>query len=437
MHGMVGEMTRRVHSIEIDSEKCIGCVACSVVCPTEAIRVRSGLARVSHDLCIDCGGCIAACRYDAVRARMSSTSDLARFKHTVAIPSMTLYGQFGSNVDPSQVLDGLIQIGFDSTYDISWMYEMLGRATDAYLSECGGPWPKITASCPAIVRLVQIRYPDLIPHLVPLESARELAAKLHRRRLAKELGLAPDEIGFFFISPCTAIMNSIVSPVGMDRSYVDGALSISEVYGPLLKAIMSRDGKDLDAPVSARGMQWSVAGGQIGEMRNENTIAISGATDILRVFDRIESGKFQSVDLIEAHICPGGCVSGQLRIENRHAAERSIQRIVRRRDRHDRVKEERVRSLLHEHFFDLEEQIAARPVQALGGDLRTAIAMKRKRQEVLEGFPGKDCAACGAPTCEALARDVVKGEADPEDCVFVRIDRLEGGASTAGEGEDE
>lgn len=432
-----GGTSRPVHSIEIDPEKCIGCVACSVACPTEAIRVRGDLARVDSELCIDCGGCITACRYGAARARMSSTSDLKRFKHTVAVPSMTLYGQFGSNVDPSQVLNGLLQIGFDSFYDISWMYEMIGRATDAYLAECEGPWPKISASCPAIVRLLQIRYPDMIPNLVPVESARELSAKLHRRRLADKLDLAPEEIGIFFITPCSAIMNSIVNPVGMDRSYVDGAFSIAEVYGPLLKAIMSGAGVDLDLPVSARGMRWSFAGGQIGEMRNENTLAISGAADILRVFDRIESGKFQHLDLIEAHICPGGCVSGQLVIENRHAAMRSIQKIVRRRDHHERVKEERVRSLLREHFFDLEEEIRGRPVQPLGVDLRKAIEMKRKMKGIREELPGKDCAACGAPTCEALAKDIVRGEAEPDDCVFLKIRRLEGGAPAAGEGGDE
>ena len=54
-------MTERSHSIGIDSDKCIGCVACSQVCPTLAIRVRENLARVNAELCIDCGECERVC----------------------------------------------------------------------------------------------------------------------------------------------------------------------------------------------------------------------------------------------------------------------------------------------------------------------------------------------------------------------------------------
>ena len=33
-------------------------------------------------------------------------------------------------------------------------------------------------------------------------------------------------------------------------------------------------------------------------------------------------------------------------------------------------------------------------------------------------FPGLDCGSCGAPTCKALAEDIVRGEAREEDCVY-------------------
>ena len=102
------------------------------------------------------------------------------------------------------MLRALPQVGFDATYDMSWMCEMVAGATDAYLSECGGPWPKISVTCPAIVRLVQIRYPELLAHLVPIETARELAAKLLRRKArGRAPSSHPTEIGIFFITPCT------------------------------------------------------------------------------------------------------------------------------------------------------------------------------------------------------------------------------------------
>jgi iron only hydrogenase large subunit-like protein len=430
-------MNEHGHSVEIDPGKCIGCVACSQACPTKAIRVLDDVAVVKPELCTYCGNCVRVCRYDAATARTSDPSDLKMFKHTVAMPALTLYGQFGRDVLPSQVLHALTEVGFDSTYDVSWMCEMVTAATDAYLSECGGPWPKISVTCPAIVRLIQIRYPELIPHMVPIETARELAAKILRRKLSSELHLDPSEIGIFFITPCSAIMNSIVRPVGLDQSYFDGAFSIAEIYGPLTDAIKNARTTDVEAPVSPSGLLWAMAGGEIAGMRNTNTMAVRGAQDVEFVFDRIESGKFAAVDFIEAYICPDGCVSGQLVIEGRYAAQRNIQQIARRLGDQGQVKEEKVRSLLREHFFDLEEEVKARSARALGRDLTQRIAMKKEKDGVLERLPKKDCAACGAPDCETLAEDIVLGERRVEDCVFVRIESLTGDEASGKEGNGE
>ncbi len=417
-------MNEPEHAILIDPERCVGCVDCCKVCPTLAIRVRHDLAVVDPELCIDCGACLRACRYDAVRAQTSSQSDLKKFKYRVALPSLTLHGQFGRDVDPPQVLAALTKIGFDSTYDISWMCEMLAGATDAYLSEARGPWPKISVTCPAIVRLIQMRYPDLIPHLLPIETPRELAAKVIRRKLSVEKGLAAEDIGLFFITPCTAIMNSIVRPIGLEESYLDGAFGINEVYGRLLMIIKGQGPVKDRAPVSYRGLLWAMAGGEIAGMRSRNTMTVKGVRDVQYVFDHIEAGKFQKVDFIEAWICPDGCVSGQLTIEGRYAAQRSIQEIVKRLGDQEQVKEEKVRSLLRGHFFDLECRIDARPLRSLGRNLEESIARRREIDETRKKLPMKDCGACGAPSCAVHAEDVVRGESDLAGCVFVAIDQL-------------
>ncbi len=422
-------MTERDHTIAIDASHCIGCVACTIACPARAIRVRSGLARVNPDLCIDCGACVRACRYGAVSASTSSQADLKRFKHTVAIPSLTLYGQFGREFHPDQVLRALRSIGFDSTFDLSWMCEMVASATDAWLSECDAPWPKISVTCPAIVRLVQLRYPDLLDHLVTIETARELSGKWLRRKLAQELTLAPEEIGIFFITPCTAIMNSILAPVGLEQSYLDGALAINDIYAPVLKAIKQGGDEPEEFPdnggVSPSGILWAMAGGEIAGMRNANTMTVRGVEDVQFVFDRIEAGQYQSVDFIEAYICPDGCVSGGLTVEGRWSAQRNIQRIAKRLGDQELVKEEKVRALLREHFFDTETEIRARAVKPIARDLRAAIAWKRERSALLDRLPRKDCSACGAPNCEALADDVLRGDASLDDCVFQKIARLD------------
>ena len=40
---------------------CLGCGDCAAVCPTDAICVKDGVARVNPDDCISCGRCVNTC----------------------------------------------------------------------------------------------------------------------------------------------------------------------------------------------------------------------------------------------------------------------------------------------------------------------------------------------------------------------------------------
>lgn len=423
-------METPLHSIVRDDTRCVGCVACCKACPTRAIRVRDGHQTVNAALCIDCGECIRACPHDALSARTSTPSDLARFRYTVAIPSTALYSQFGRGVNPEQVAGALLQTGFDAFDDVSWMCQMVGGAVDTYLSECQGLWPKISATCPAVVRLILQRYPDLIPHVVPIESPRELTAKLARRKAAETTGLEPDEIGIFYITPCTAIMQSIGRPLGLRESHFDGAFSIADLYGPLLRAIRAGCPPVSEESFNRVGLQWGLTGGESAGMRNLNSLAVSGVAEVVRVFDSIEAGKFQALDFIEAHICPDGCIGGQLVVESRHSALHALQGILARaRERHDHAsvrltQEEKIRAMFRERFFDMEEEIRAKPLTRGPSDLQHAILLRQERARVLSLLPRRDCAACGAPDCDTFAGDVVTDQAELHECVFLKLQQL-------------
>ena len=78
------------HSVTLDQDKCHGCTNCIKRCPTEAIRVRGGKAKIIKDRCIDCGECIRICPYHAKQAKTDSFDMLKKFKHTVAMPAPAL-----------------------------------------------------------------------------------------------------------------------------------------------------------------------------------------------------------------------------------------------------------------------------------------------------------------------------------------------------------
>ena len=45
--------------------------------------------------------------------------------------------------------------------------------------------------------------------------------------------------------------------------------------------------------------------------------------------------------------------------------------------------------------------------------------MMSKVEDLTARFPGLDCGSCGAPSCQTLAEDIVRGDATPNDCIYV------------------
>jgi ArsR family metal-binding transcriptional regulator len=118
-------------------------------------------------------------------------------------------------------------------------------------------------------------------------------------------------------------------------------------------------------------------------------------------------------------------VSGQLLIEGRYAARRTLQRIQTRLKGESAVAEEKVRSMFREHFFDMEGEIKAPVIEPMTETLQQAIRRRQEKHRLLDELPKKDCAACGAPDCATFAEDILAGEAKLEDCVFVKLRTLE------------
>ena len=106
------------HSVRLDKEKCKGCTNCLKRCPTEAIRVRGGRAHIINERCIDCGECIRVCDYHAKYAQTDPLASINRFKYKIALPAPSLYGQFKHLISASQVLEGLLKMGFDDVFEV-------------------------------------------------------------------------------------------------------------------------------------------------------------------------------------------------------------------------------------------------------------------------------------------------------------------------------
>jgi heterodisulfide reductase subunit A-like polyferredoxin len=51
---------------QVDKGKCTGCESCVEECPSEAISMDEGKAKVNPEACIDCGVCVDACPAQAI-----------------------------------------------------------------------------------------------------------------------------------------------------------------------------------------------------------------------------------------------------------------------------------------------------------------------------------------------------------------------------------
>jgi len=418
------------HSVTLDEDNCKGCTNCIKRCPTEAIRVRKSKARIIKERCIDCGECIRVCPYHAKKAITDPIEAIESFKYKIAIPAPTLYGQFNNSYTRNRILNGLKSLGFDDIYEVAKAAETVTNATKKLIGK--GNFKKPLISCPAVVRLIQVRFPNLIDNLVKIESPMEVAAIMARTKTMKLQNLAMEDIGVFFITPCAAKVTSIKAPYEKDKSAVDGAISMKDIY---LKLLNSMDKNKISVNLEQsgyEGIRWASSGGEALGLGIDNYIAVDGIHSVIKIFEEIEKDRLEDIDFVEALACTGGCLGGPLTVENAYLAKSRLKKHMEEANRvsgklqssmqneSDKVKI----PLNDDEGLEWTGNIEHRPIMKLDEDIVVAIKKLEALEKINNNLPGLDCGACGAPSCRALAEDIVRGNANETDCIFKLRDRV-------------
>ena len=242
------------HSVLLDKDKCHGCTNCIKTCPTQAIRVRGGKAKIIKSKCIDCGECIRVCPYHAKKAVTDSFDKLNNYKYKVVLPAPTLYGQFSEAENIDCILHALLKVGFDEVYEVAYAAQIITCETKKLMESKLLEKPAINSACPAVVKLIATRFPNLINNVIPVISPMQLAGKLAKEEAVKKTGLKPEEIGVFFITPCAAKATCAQYPIGLEDSYIDGVISVKDVYLKVLPYLKDYDGKSPIAKAAFSGI---------------------------------------------------------------------------------------------------------------------------------------------------------------------------------------
>lgn len=402
------------HSVYLDPEKCKGCINCIKHCPTGAIRVRGRKAHIIKEFCIDCGECVRVCPHHAKKTRYDGLETLQNYAYTVALPAPSFYAQFNNITDTNIILSALLKLGFNDVLEVAAAAEIVSELSRQYIANHPNGKPFISTACPSVTRLIRVRFPALLERLLPILPPVELAARVAARRAMQKTGLKREEIGIFFISPCPAKVTYVQDPLCIEKSEIDRVLAVKKVYTALLP-LMNADDAEKDLKIAGKiGISWGYSGGEVAGLLTGSYIAVDGIDNAIGVLEDLEDNKIHGLDFIEIDACTGGCVGGVLQVENPYVAKTKL-KLLRK---YMPVAGAHLNGANAANAY-WTKKIKFEPVFRLGSTLQESMEILQKVEAIAARLPGLDCGSCGAPTCKALAEDVVRGDANERDCIHL------------------
>lgn len=413
------------HALKIDTELCIGCTHCMKVCPTQALRIRDGKAKLLPNKCIDCGECFRACPVSAIRIEEDDFNEIYNYRHRIALFPSVLVSQFPEGLPPEQVYSTLLEIGFTDVYEVEHAVDMLLEEMLKYQEDKKREKPIISTFCPAVVRLIQVKFPSLTQNMMLLKPPFDIAA-LHFRQQLEEKGYHKDDIGIFYITPCAAKIAAVKSPVGERDVLINGVINMDSLYNKLLLKIKNNKNNTCRVPaqnnLSERGILWSLTQGESDAMKGRS-LAIDGIQNVMEFLEKYENGEIKDIDFLELRACDESCAGGVLNVNNRFLTVEMM------KSRARQIKESGQQNAMHDAVYEnqeyirkemqLVEPIRPRSMVKLDEDIMKALEKMQEKTSLMKVLPLFDCGACGSPTCEALAEDIVRGKATLDDCIFI------------------
>ena len=366
--------------LSVDHGRCRSCLRCIFACPTAALRVHGSMPVLLPELCVGCTACTAECADEVFGIGSADTRALPPVPSdaVLVLPRGFLAG-FPLDGSPARVLAALKETGFADIRLVEEWEQALRREARARADSGSGPLPLIPPFCPAVVALVESRFPSLIPHLGPWLSPLEAAGE--------EFPLRP----IFLVAACGAQYSAAGRTSLTDRLTV---LTPSRLAAALLPGLIRTHAAAPTASAGARGEPAP----------DPRELAVTGVRHVMRVLSEAEAGALDGATLLDLSLCDGGCAGSPLLCADPFLAMHRWQLAP--------------ISALHSDAAAVSRQrpYAQRYGVRLDKDMGEAIRRLARIDELVRTLPGRDCGACGAPTCATFAEDVVMGRADADRC---------------------
>ena len=153
-------------------------------------------------------------------------------------------------------------------------------------------------------------------------------------------------------------------------------------------------------------------------MKIDNYLSVDGIENVIDILEEIDRDNIKKIAYVEATCCFGGCIGGPLTVMNRFAAVAKLREHV-----HDYYLEKQLFPQLIVREEDIIPQVWELPLpenhaMRLSENIGEAMTKYEQIDEILATLPQLDCGACGAPSCAAMAEDIVQGRASINNCII-------------------
>lgn len=325
-----------------DSDRCVQCGQCSLVCPTGAIAVKDETERFL-DYLADPEVVTVVQIAPAVRMAFAEAAGAAA----------------GRNLE-GEIVAGLKKLGADFVCDTRWSADVtiLEEGTELLhrLERSEGRVDTMfTSCCPGWINHVEKSHPDLFPHVSSTRSPQAIFGALAKTYLPHVKKLDPAAIRVVSIMPCTAKKDEAARPQlaregvadvdlvltvrelerlfrtqGIDPLAIDpapfdspfmteasGAAQLFATTGGVMEAalrtVCALAGSPRALPLQfepVRGLEGvkeaRVETERFGELR---VAVVHGLKNLAPVLDSVREGR-SPWHFVEVMACPGGCIGG-------------------------------------------------------------------------------------------------------------------------------
>ena len=404
--------------INLDNELCTKCYTCVRSCPVKAIHLHTGgsFPEINSDRCIGCGDCVLICSPKALFYRSSideARALLESGEKITAILSPSISAEFDDISDHRKFVTMIKALGVQHVNEVAFAVDMLAYKYLSLLSDFKGRY-YITSIDPVVVNYIEKYHPNLVSNLAPLVSPMIAMTKVVRI-------IYGPAIRVLYIGPEIASKNEALKFEGDAK--VDVAITFEELRKLFVDYNIDESNFEfsaIDNPLSYKGSLYPLRNGfaQAADM-DENLLtagmlSLEGKKEMMDAITEFEN----NISTIQRHFCisfgngldgPGSTKRG-----NRWHKEYQVIKYANKR----------IQNFFRVEWYDNLQRFLEIDLSRsfMVDDQRLPNPSQERIREILADLGRSEsdtlgCLECGYTNCTEFAKDIANGLTTPEMCI--------------------